>query len=152
MKRLAGFAVIAWCGFGLAGAAVSAATPGLEEARARWHDAGIEAYRYEYRKFCECHPTEPATTVVTVGGGRVREVRYRVAGLPDVVLAPDRIGWYWTIEDLFALLAVEQDNRSLRVSFEPSLGYPMTIYFDRDPAIEGDEIDVRVSSLVPLAN
>jgi Family of unknown function (DUF6174) len=131
--------------------AAGAETLGLEQARALWRAAGVAAYRYEYRKFCECHPTDPATTVVTVRGARIEEVRYRYAnGEPDVVLAPDRISWYWTIEGLFALIESGRDNPSLRVTYDSDRGYPLTVYLDPDTSIEGDEIDVRVSGLTPL--
>lgn len=131
-------------------AAAAARGLGLAEARALWRAAGIASYRYEYRKYCECHPTEPATTITTVRDGKVVEVRYRAAGFDDVVLAPERIAWYWTIEDLFALVESARDNPSLRVDYDPEQGFPRRVYLDPDPVLEGDEIDLRVSSLVPL--
>jgi Family of unknown function (DUF6174) len=124
----------------------------LEAARARWRAAGIEHYRYEYRKFCMCHPEDPATTVVTVSDGKVIDVRYRYAdGQPEIPITDARIDWYWTLDALLSLIeSASERGLQVRASYDAELGYPATVYVDADAALEGDEIDVRVTSVVSL--
>jgi hypothetical protein len=125
----------------------------LAEARLRWESAAFGNYRFAYKKHCPCYREEPATTIVTVRDGRVAEVRYRHANASaDVVIAADRIQWYWTVEDLFGVIAdaLASDMLALRAEYEPTHGYPEHVYLDYDPAAVGDEIELRAVELTPL--
>ena len=125
----------------------------LEEAKARWRSAAIEAYRYAYKKHCPCYREEPATTLVSVRAGRVVDVRYRHAGSSEeVVVAADRIEWYWTVDDLFAVIAdaLAADMPAFKAEYEGTLGYPLHVYLDYDPTLVGDEIELRAVDLLPL--
>jgi len=139
-------------GFMLAVSAVASAgaeLPELEASRARWSQAGVTAYRYGYNKFCECHREAPPETIVTVAQGRVVSVHHKHADSDREVPARDgSLDYYWTVDDLFALLESGLARGALvRASFNAELGYPEHVYVDYDPALVGDEVDVRLTFL-----
>ena len=147
MKRAASYCAAA---LGLAFAAgAGAQTSDIGAARARWEAAGIDSYRYTYQKYCECQPKAPPQTFVTVSDGRVTDVFHVHADSDRQV--PARSGsleYYWTIEGLFDLLeAATSRDAVVRMQFDETLGYPLSVYIDYYPDIFGDEVDVRVTGL-----
>ena len=122
------------------------------EARALWSNAAIADYEYSYQRACECHPDNLADTIVTVRDGAVVAVRYaRDDYIEDIPVAPDRIAWFRTIEDLFALVdSATSAEAIVRVSFDAERGYPATVYVDYEPDLVGDEVDLRITSFRPL--
>lgn len=142
---------VAAAGLALALAGAQAQPPDLDAHRQRWQAAGIASYRYAYRKYCECQPKEPPRTFVTVRDGRVADV-FHVHPDSDRQV-PARSGsleYYWTIDDLFDLLeTAAAGDAVVRMQFHETLGYPILVYVDYDPALFGDEVDVRVTELEP---
>jgi hypothetical protein len=122
----------------------------LSAAQSRWQGAGLSSYRFAYQKHCPCYRDAPAMTIVTVRDGSIASVHYRHPGATeDVIVAADRIEWYWTVSDLFELIASASmsDTTELRAAFDPERGYPTYIYLDYDLATVGDEIELRVAEL-----
>ncbi len=117
--------------------------------RGLWDAAGIASYEYRYEKACDCHRDTPAETIVTVEDGLVVGVRYdRDDYLNEIPVAEDSYRWFRTIDDLFTLVETASHNAvTLRVAYEPELGYPTYIYIDYDHAMVGEEIELRVVSL-----
>ena len=136
----------------LLGGAARAQPPAeaLENARARWQASRITSYELAYKKHCPCYRDEPATTIVTVTDGQITRVRYRHDGAnEDVEIAADRIQRYWTVPDLFEVIAAALADRAvdLRATYEGARGLPTYLYLDYDRASVGDEIELRVSEL-----
>lgn len=125
----------------------------LEKHRTLWQAAGVEAYEYGYNKFCECHPETPPETLVTVRGGEVVGVRHRPFGFDHDVHAEQRnLQWYWTVEGLFDLVdAALEREAEVRTAYDEMLGFPTHVYIDYDTDLIGDELDVRLTRLEPLA-
>jgi uncharacterized protein DUF6174 len=125
----------------------------LESARAKWRAAKLVSYEYGYHKFCECHRDSPPETVVTVRDGNVVNVRHRPAGSSTEVPAAEKnFEYYWTIDGLFDLIAAVQARRGeVRAEFDPTLGYPTRVYIDYDKSMIGDELDMRLTGVAPLA-
>lgn len=121
----------------------------LEVSWARWLAASVGEYRYGYNKFCECHRIMPPETIVTVAGGKVVDVHHKHADSDREV--PARAGsldYYWTIDDLFVLLeSGHARGATVRATFNAVLGYPEHVYIDYDPALVGDEVDLRLTFL-----
>ncbi len=128
---------------------LAAQAPDLAVARARWAQAQVGAYEYGYNKFCECHGDTPPETLVTVVDGRVVGVRHQPVGSDREVVAVERnLQYYWTIEDLFALVeSALASEATVRVRFDERLGYPTSVYIDYSQSTIGDEIDVRLTRL-----
>lgn len=134
----------------LAASAASADLPDEHAAsRARWDAANVAAYEYAYHKFCECHEESPPETVVAVNGASVVRVYHRHADSEREVPAREgSLEYYWTVDDLFALVeSAAARNATVRASYDPALGHPTRVYIDYDPALVGDELDVRLTRL-----
>lgn len=133
-------------------ASAAAADADLDAARARWHAARITAYEYGYHKYCECHRDSPPETIVSVRDGNVFRVRHRPAGTATEVPAADKnFAYYWTIDDLFRLLAAAFGRGAeVRAAYDATLGYPRELYIDHDSSYIGDELDIRLTAVTPL--
>lgn len=131
-------------------AATEAAEPPAHAAsRELWAAAGVGAYEYAYHKFCECHEESPPETVVTVRDASVIRVHHRHAASEREVPAREgSLEYYWTVEDLFALIETGAERgATVRARYDESLGYPNYVYVDYDPDLVGDEVDVRLTRL-----
>jgi hypothetical protein len=125
----------------------------LDGARARWQRAAPAAYEYGYHKYCECHRESPPETIVTVQEGSVVRVRHRPSGTADteVPAADKNLVYYWTVNDLFGLIAAAQERGvQVRAVYDDALGYPRAIYIDYDAKFIGDELDLRLTAVTPL--
>ena len=82
---------------------------------------------------------------MTVAGGRVVGVVHRHEDTGTEVPAREgSLDLYWTIEGLFDRLGrALAGDAVVRVAYEPGLGYPTSIYIDYEPALIGDETDLR---------
>jgi len=118
------------------------------EARARWQAAAVDTYEYSYQRVCDCHPDQLADTIVTVNDGVVVAVRYaREDYAEDIPVASDRVRWFRTIEDLFALVENAAANGAdVRATFDPVQGYPTTVYVDYVKDLVGDEVDLTITA------
>jgi len=124
----------------------------LDEHRRRWGAANLDSYVYAYKKFCECHPETPPETYVTVRDGIVVDVRHKPYGFDHYVHAEQRnFEWYWTIDQLFDLLASGiEGGADVRVRYDDELGYPVRLFIDRDRNLIGDEIDLELTRVDPV--
>jgi hypothetical protein len=125
----------------------------LDAARAKWRAAKLASYEYGYHKFCECHRDSPPETVVSVRDGKVVNVRHRPAGSQTEVPAAEKnFEYYWTVDGLFDLIAAAQARRvEVRAEFDPKVGIPTRIYIDYDKNMIGDELDLRLTGVMPLS-
>lgn len=131
----------------------AAADAELDAARVRWEAAALRGYEYGYHKYCECHRDSPPETVVTVRDGTVVGVRHRPAGSDVEVPAADKnFEYYWTVDGLFRLIAAAQQRGvQVRAQYDAELGFPREVYIDYDADFIGDELDVRLTAVTPLA-
>ena len=125
----------------------------LDAARTRWQSASLSGYEYGYHKFCECHRDNPPETIVTVRDGKVVGVRHRPVGSANEVPAADKnLDYYWTVDGLFGLISSAQRRGvEVRAQYDATLGYPREVYIDYDANFIGDELDVRLTAVSPLA-
>lgn len=124
----------------------------LQANRGVWQAAQLEHYVYAYLKFCDCNRETPPETHVTVRGGKIVDVRHKPHGFDHYVQAePRNFEWYWTVEQLFGLIdsALER-GAELRVEYDPTLGYPIRLFIDRNRDVIGDEIDLELTRLEAL--
>ena len=135
--------------------ALAAAAQPTNPAAARnlWRRAALTDYEYGYRKYCACHPDTPPETIVTVRGGTVVGVRHRPVDSPNEV--PGKAGslqYYWTIEELFDLIAsATARGAAVRATYDAERGFPNEIHIDYDKNSIGDELDVVLTTVTPLA-
>jgi len=118
----------------------------LEAARGLWQTTQVGNYRYDYQKFCECNRGVPPTTVVTVIDGRVNRIHHLHSDSDREVPAREgSLELYWTVDGLFDKLAGAYNREAVvRVEYDPSYGYPLSLFIDYDRDFAGDETDLRL--------
>ena len=133
--------------------AVGAQPDNLAAARSVWRRAAVTDYEYGYRKYCACHPDTPPETIVTVRGGAVVGVRHRpVDATNEVPARPGSLQYYWTIDELFDLIAsAQRRSATVRATYDAERGFPTEIHIDYDKNAIGDEVDVVLTTVMPLA-
>jgi len=123
--------------------------PELAAARQQWDDAAIEDYQFTlYRScFCEVAPDGAGSFVITVKSGAVDAVFHRDSG---VYLSDEQAADLPTIDDLFDRLdaAYRHGADEVEASYDPTLGYPLSIYIDRDAKVSDDEISYQISEFM----
>jgi Family of unknown function (DUF6174) len=133
--------------------AAAAQPTDLAAARSAWRRAALTDYEYGYRKYCACHPDTPPETIVTVRGGAIVNVRHRPVDSPNEV--PARAGslqYYWTIDELFELIdSARHRGAAVQATYDRERGFPTEIHIDYDKNAIGDELDVVLTTVTPLA-
>ena len=136
-------AVLAACAGGRSPALPPA---GLDQARARWAEAGVRSYDFVYERICFCTPDARGPFAVSVRDGAVAAVRN--TAVPDsAVGAHSRL----RVEDLFDVLGAAYDARAhyVRVVYDRRYGYPLQFFVDGDAGIADEETGYRVLRLDP---
>ena len=133
--------------------AAAAQPTDLAAARNAWRRAALSDYEYGYRKYCACHPDSPPETIVTVRGGAIVGVRHRPVDSTNEVLArAGSLQYYWTIDELFELIdSAKARGAAVRASYDRERGFPTEIHIDYDKNLIGDELDVVLTTVTPLA-
>ena len=118
-------------------------SPELDDAKARWEAAGLDAYRMTLQRSCFCPEDYRGPFDVTVRDGAVATVRFNGASLDA-----DRAV---TVDDLFALIedAYKRNAASVDVAFDPDLGYPTSVGIDYSTQMADEEMAYTVADLVP---
>jgi uncharacterized protein DUF6174 len=133
--------------------AAVAQPPDFGAARSAWRHAALTDYEYGYRKYCACHPDSPPETIVTVRGGTIVGVRHRPVDSTNEV--PAKAGsehYYWTIDELFELISsAKARGASVQATYDAERGFPKEIHIDYDKNAIGDELDVVLTTVTPLA-
>ena len=135
-------------------ALAAAAEPSdLAAARNVWRHAALTDYEYGYRKYCACHPDSPPETIVTVRGGTVVGVRHRpVDSTNEVPARAGSLQYYWTIDELFDLIgSAKARGAAVQASYDRERGFPTEIHIDYDKNAIGDELDIVLTTVTPLA-
>jgi len=133
--------------------AAAAQPTDLAAARNLWRRAALTDYEYGYRKYCACHPDSPPETVVTVRGGAIVRVRHRpVDSTSEVPAKAGSEHYYWTIDELFDLIAsAKARGAAVQATYDRERGFPSEIHIDYDKNAIGDELDVVLTTVTPLA-
>ncbi|SRR5690606_22207352 len=114
----------------------------LDAARARWDAAGIVDYAFVYEEVCFCLPEDRGPFAITVRDGAVASATYQ--GEPANARRT-----YPTVDSLFATVedALDRGAESVRVTFDPVLGYPAEASIDYEAMVADEELGFRVSDL-----
>lgn len=116
------------------------------DARRRWASRGPSAYTYTVERGCYCLDSAIGPVDVTVRDGVVESRRYTRTG---GTVSPRFAELFPTIEGLFAQIDSARSRKaaSLRVEYDPDLGYPTRIDIDFVEQMADDEIFWRSSGL-----
>ncbi len=119
----------------------------LAAARARWAAAGLHSYRSLYRIGCLC--PGPSEVLLEVEDGAVAALRDPTTGEPVDPLFENN---FMTVAQLFDLIERALPQAAvLDVTYDETLGYPVSLFIDRARAVVDDEFSVSISQLEPTA-
>jgi hypothetical protein len=106
-------------------------------------------YTMEFRVSCFCPTsiTAPVTLVVR-DTNTIESVNYVETGEP----VAENLDIYLTVGAMFDTIqkAIDMGVASLTVSYDPDLGYPTSVFIDRDFMMADEERGFTVSSLTPI--
>ena len=116
----------------------------LSEAQGRWVASGVDSYVFEYDQACFCAFLGPARITVEAG------VVVGVETLPGGPVPTPPLEAFPTITDLFEWLnqAADEDPVMFDVTYDRSLGYPVSASVDVSLEIVDEEFSFQVSNLV----
>jgi hypothetical protein len=118
--------------------------------RRHWQSQRIADYQVQFRMTCFCVPDVTAPVVLQVRGGAIASVT-RVS---DGVAVPQSRweGIYYTVDQMFALIADAQAKGAdeVRVSYDPVLRYPTTVFIDQSVRLADEEWRFEMSGLTPV--
>ena len=122
----------------------------LERNRDRWRAQRLADYVVQYQLGCFCAVDVAEPVLLTVRGGGLVAVARVSDGHPV-----DPSGWegrYYTVEELFALIADSQREGAaeVRVRYDAELGYPADVYLDPVAGIADDERSFELRGLARL--
>lgn len=113
----------------------------LDANRAKWQRAGLVSYTYTLQQLCFCAFTQPVRLYV------VNDVVVRaLASSGDSAVSPQ---FFPTVDRLFAFIddAIARRAAVLRVTYDPTLGYPVEIVYDGALNTADDEVTYHVTDL-----
>ncbi len=120
----------------------------LEDQRERWEAQGISDYTYDIRRNCFCGHVNPVR--VTVRDGQ----RIRAYDLErELELIGEEATWYPTVDGLFDILedAYARDAFSVRVEYDPQMGYPTSFFIDYSENMADEELGFDVLGPIVVA-
>ena len=109
--------------------------------RAKWQRAGLVSYTYTLQQFCFCAFTQPVRLYV-VNGVVVRAL----ASPGDSAVSPQ---FFPTVDRLFTFIddAIARRAAVIRVTYDPTLGYPVEIVYDGALNAADDEVTYHLADL-----
>jgi hypothetical protein len=122
-------------------------TEELSRQRQKWESQGITDYRVLSRMICFCIGDATAPVVLHVLNRRLVSVS-RADDLSPV--PPSEWAFrYYTIDEMFDLIAEAQAKGAseVRVTYDPMLGYPTSVYLDMSSRVADDERQFEISGL-----
>jgi hypothetical protein len=118
--------------------------------RRHWQSQRIADYQIHFRMSCFCIPDVTAPVVLQVRGGAI----VSVARVSDgAAVPPSRwVGVYYTVDQMFALIADAQAKGAdeVRVSYDPVLRYPTTVFIDQSIRLADDEWRFEMTGLTSV--
>jgi hypothetical protein len=115
----------------------------LDANRQKWRSNGVTSYSFTVARSCFCVFDGPVRVSVD-HDSVVSVIRIESnTNAADLHFRP-------SIDSLFDFVehAIGQQPAVLRVTYDPALGYPVTIVYDGRQAVADDEISFQVSDLV----
>lgn len=121
----------------------------LERNRRKWERTRLSDYRYVVRNTCFCAPEQAGPVEVEVRGGHPVQARYVSTGAPA---QPQHFASMDSMEDLFETVsrALDRAPEKASVTYDATLGYPVSAHFDYDLRTADEEGGFQVTSFQRL--
>jgi len=122
----------------------------LESHRAQWVAAGVRHYRMDMQVSCFCVPEYTEVVTIEVVDDSIASIVLLGSGLPVQHVAidswPTVLGLFDQIEE-----AIRNGAHELAVSYSDRLGYPDSVYIDREEFAIDEEVGYQIRRLEVLA-
>ncbi len=107
-----------------------------------WNEKKIENYSFSFKRICFCPVEYVGPHQVVVQNGKVVTVN----GLP--YNSSERYGVIPTIPELLITIKSHIDKKPIRqtLNFNPTYGYPTSVFFDFSEMMADDEIGYEVTN------
>lgn len=111
----------------------------------KWQGSGIDDYSFTLQRSCFCPGDTTKPVNINVENGQVVSATFADTGEP---LPADLSYNSLTIDDLFKQVGDALDSGAERVdvTYDPTYGYPTSIYIDRSSRIADEEVGFTVSN------
>jgi Family of unknown function (DUF6174) len=123
----------------------------LSEARAAWDRLAVATYEIDFtRGSCECLPEATTPVRVRVESDVVVSAVRRDDG---TAIPPEDLTLYYTVEDVFDRIedAIDQHAFVLAVEYDPTFGFPTSVFIDSDRDTADDEVGYEMGDLDIIA-
>jgi hypothetical protein len=126
--------------------------PQLQQHRRQWQAQHIRHYRYQVQAWEGIGISYPV--LIEVANGKPAAIRLAITPTPAPLLPPPDsrlvaqiVRRYDTIDKVFDIVqaALDQRAQEIRVSYDPTFGYPTQIFVDPVKAIADDEFSLAIS-------
>jgi hypothetical protein len=123
---------------------------GVTAARDRWTQHATAGYRFDWQRGCECPPELTRSMEITVASGQITSAVYADDRSP---VADQFRATLLTIDGVFdkIQMAIDQRPDEIRLSFDPALGYPTSVFVDYSHQIADEELALQISGLTSTA-
>lgn len=121
----------------------------------KWQTSAPLHYRIVVQQTCECSTDMQRPTRVTVrrtGGQAVETIEEVVDAQTLAVVSADRKAAAKSVDGLLVLIsqALALNPQDSRITYDATLGYPISIFIDPVTSITGDEFVYKVTSFETL--
>ena len=123
-------------------------TPGgqLQTAWAKWSLSAPVAYQMTFQKTCFCSPAVTRAIIVVFRNHAIESAKYADNGADASAAGALNIdGVFSTIND-----ALGRNAATISASYDPVLGYPLSVFIDYNAATADDELTITISNFQVL--
>lgn len=121
--------------------------------QAKWKNAGIQAYRFKLNIGCFCAFRDRMPLSIEVRDGQVVSMAFSDGTqVPADDPGREMFDRFSTVERIFAELrsGASASAQVVRVTYDPTYGFPADLYIDPQQQAADDEFTVQVSEFEPL--
>ena len=114
----------------------------------RFESSAPPSYSYVVRINCECPSDVTRPVVVWVDQGFIEFLEYEDDGRSVPLSIADS---FPSVEQLFDAIqdAIDRDADSIDVQYDPTYGYPTSVYIDYDDRVADEELSITTRDLEP---
>ncbi len=122
----------------------------LASARKRWSDHPVATYSFTWQQGCECLFDMRRPIQITAAAGQIQSAVF----VDDGRAVDEQVRRYLTtIEGVFDKIqaALDQNADQVTVAYDPTLGYPTSVFLDYSMQVADEEFALQISDFTAVA-
>ena len=110
----------------------------------KWQDSGLDNYSFTLQRECFCFGDVTRPVNIDVQNGKIASASFADTGEPVDGFDLNSL----TVDDLFKQIdtALKSGAAQVNVQYDPTYGFPTSIYIDQDVMIADEEVSLSVSN------